>query len=242
MWRDRANVMKTTLLFIYLVSCSSILLAQDTVDRKQAVYYPYPGESWRSSIGLSFTTFPYDITEEQHFRAPALDYHFIKKVTPNFYFDGRITTQILQSFVQLGPRFGIKLSKRVAVSIGDDAAYWFGNIKFGGLDTKGHGWQNFPNASIGVKFPKNVRVTFKAEQALTLSVTTRTGEIPVTSKYKTNSGSAYTLVFEQPFYGKKSLTLGMRAIYSSFFWQTWSLFSTFDRNIFYPQVIVGLIL
>jgi hypothetical protein len=234
--------MKKTLVLFYLLSCASIVFSQDTSERKKSIYFPYPTENWRSSIGFTFTTFPYDITEEEHFRAPAITYHFIKRVNKNIYVDGLLTTQILQSMAQLGPRLGFKLSKRTAISIGDDASFWFGKINLSGFNTRGYGWQNYPNASIGFRFPKNVRVTIKAEQILTLNVNTRTGDIPVTSKFKTNSGSAYTLVFEQPFYGKKSLSLGFRAIYSSFFWQTWSFFSTFDRNIFYPQVIVGLIL
>ena len=51
-----------------------------------------------------------------------------------------------------------------------------------------------------------------------------------------------TLRLEQPFAGSKSMTLGFRAMYTNYLWQTWTLFENYDRNLFFPQVIVGLIL
>ena len=77
---------------------------------------------------------------------------------------------------------------------------------------------------------------------MNLGVQTYTGDVTVKSDERLFSGGSVTLALEQPFYKKKSLTLGFRAIYTNFFWQTWSLFENFDRNIFYPQIIIGLIL
>ena len=62
------------------------------------------------------------------------------------------------------------------------------------------------------------------------------------SDYRLFSGSAYTLALEQPFAGGRSMTLGFRAIYTDYYWQTWTLFENYDRNLFFPQIIVGLIL
>lgn len=233
---------KLYLLLIFLFFDFIPLYAQDSIVANQSIFYPLPAKKWQSSIGLTFTTMPYDITEEQHFRAPAIDYHFIKKLSERFYLDGRINAQIVQNQITIGPRWAKKLSDKVAISLGNDVGLWFGYLKLQGLNTRGFGFQNFPNASVGFTFRKNILVTLRFEEIMTLGVKTHTGEIDVESDYKLFSGSAYSLVLEQPFYGKRHISLGFRAIYSSFFWQTWSFFETFDRNIFYPQIIVGLML
>jgi hypothetical protein len=49
-------------------------------------------------------------------------------------------------------------------------------------------------------------------------------------------------MMEQPLYGKKSITLGVRVMYTNFFWQTWSSQESNDRIIFYPEIIIGFIL
>jgi hypothetical protein len=77
---------------------------------------------------------------------------------------------------------------------------------------------------------------------MNLGINTYAGDTKVTTDYRLFSGSAYSVVLEQPFYGKKSLSLGFRAMYTNFFWQTWTLFEPYDRNLFFPQIIIGLIL
>jgi hypothetical protein len=85
-----------------------------------------------------------------------------------------------------------------------------------------------------------VLLTFRAEALMNFGIKTYAKDTELTSDYRLFGGSTYSLILEQPFYGNKVLTIGLRGIYTDFFWQTWSLFETFDRNIFYPQVIIGL--
>ena len=231
---------------ILLVSTLSCLLtyAQEAAPPPwKFIYFPHPmGRKWTSSIGFTATTMPYEITEEIHYRIPAGDFHVLRKVNNKIYVDGRINFQVIQNLVTLGPHWATTLSDRVSVGLGDDVGYWFGFINVQGLKTRGTGWQNYPNASIGIRFKKQALLTFKAEGIMTPDIKTYAGSIPVTTKYRLLSGSSYTIALEQPFYGKKSITLGFRAIYTNFFWQTWTAFTSFDRNFFYPQLIVGLIL
>ncbi|MGI8633994.1 MAG: hypothetical protein ACR2KZ_01190, partial [Segetibacter sp.] len=77
---------------------------------------------------------------------------------------------------------------------------------------------------------------------LNFDINTFAGKQRVVTEYRLFSGSSYTIAVEQPFYGKKNLTLGFRALYTDFFWQTWPSFESFDRNLFFPQLIIGLIL
>lgn len=59
---------------------------------------------WKSSLGFVLTTMPQDITEEQHYRVPAIGFHILKKVSQKLYLDGHINAQILQNMVSLGSR------------------------------------------------------------------------------------------------------------------------------------------
>ncbi|MEO6719528.1 MAG: hypothetical protein ABIN67_04140 [Ferruginibacter sp.] len=207
------------------------------------IYFPYPMDSkWRSSIGINLTTMPEDITEEFHYRIPAIDYHVNRKITNKIYLDGHVAVQILQNMITIGPRWATALSDRLSFSAGNDIGWWFGFVNVEGFKSRGNGWQNYPNASLGYRFQKNLFLSFKAEAIMNLGVQTHTGDVSVKSDERLFSGGSVTIALEQPFYKQKSLTLGFRAIYTNFYWQTWSLFENFDRNIFYPQIIIGLIL
>lgn len=233
--------MKPVLLSL-LLFCTLAARSQDTAThRLKGVFFPYPMDrGWKASIGFTNTTMPYDITEEVHYRIPALDVHILRKLSPNFYTDIRASVQVLQNLISIGPRWTHKFSERYSMAIGDDIGYWFGNINLEGIKTRGHGFQNVPNLSFGRRFNKKVLLTFRADALLDYGIKTYAATTELMSGHRLFSGSSYAVILEQPFYGKKTLTLGFRALYTNFFWQTWTLFESFDRNIFYPQIIVGL--
>jgi hypothetical protein len=229
---------------IFIFSFSTLLYAQDLpIQQQKRIYFPYPMDrNWQTSVGFTATTMPYEITEEIHFRVPAGDFHVLRKLGDKTFLDGRINFQVVQNILSLGPRWATPVSKRTSLALGADMAYWFGVINTQGLKTKGSGWQTYPNLSFGYRFNKAILLTLRAEAIMNLGIKTYAGDAKVATDYRLFSGSAYSVILEQPFYGKKSLSLGFRAIYSNFFWQTWTLFEPFDRNLFFPQVIVGLIL
>jgi hypothetical protein len=213
------------------------------IEQLKFVYFPHPLiRKSTTSIGVNATTMPYEITEELHYRLPALDMHHVQRLNKHFSLDARGNIQVVQNLFTLGPHWAMKLTDRVSVGAGYDFGYWFGNLNIEGFKTKGHGWQNFPNASLGYRFNKGILLTFRAETILTLDVKATADQTPIVYNFKNFSGSSYTVALEQPFFGNKTLTLGFRAIYSKFFWQTWTAFSNLDRDFFYPQLIVGVVL
>jgi len=218
--------------------------AQDIpITQQKFIYFPHPmNQNWSTSIGVTATTLPYDITEELHYRVPAGDFHVLRKVTDKISLDGRISFQVLQNLVTIGPRWTSKLNDRFSIGVGNEIGYWFGFVNFAGFKSKGSGWQSYPNFSVGYRFNKQVLLTFRADAIMNFNIKTFAGNTRVATDYRLYSGSSYTIALEQPFYGKKNLTLGFRAIYTDFFWQTWPAFESFDRNIFFPQLIIGLIL
>jgi hypothetical protein len=213
------------------------------IEQQKFVFFPHPmSQKWTTSVGLTATTMPYDITEELHYRIPAADFHVTRKISDKINLDGRLSLQVLQNLVTIGPRWTTKLNNRFSMGIGDDIGYWFGYVNFAGFKSRGSGWQNYPNFSLGYRFNRQVLLTLRADAILNFNIRTYAGKERVTSDYRLFSGSSYTVAVEQPFYGKKNLTLGFRAMYTDFFWQTWPAFESFDRNIFFPQLIIGLIL
>lgn len=227
----------------FFFSLIPVTYAQDIpATHQKFVSFPFSMDKhWRSSLGFSLTTLAQDVTEEQHLRVPCGDFHVLRKLSHNTHLDGRVNFQFFQNQITLGPRWAFPLSHRLSMSVGNDIAWWFGFLNVEGFKTKGQGWQNYPNASVGYRFNKQILLTVKAEAIMTLSVKARTGDVPVASNHRLFSGSSVTATLEQPFYGNKSLSLGFRFLYTDFFWQTWALFETFDRNIFYPQLIIGFI-
>lgn len=206
------------------------------------VSFPYPMDRpWKASLGFSITTLAQDITEEQHLRVPCGEFRLLRKLSHNSYLDGRVSFQFFQNLISIGPKWAFPINHRLSMSVGDDIGWWFGFINVEGFKTTGNGFQNYPNISIGYRLNHGVLLTLKQEAIMNLSIRAKTGNTPVTADYRLFSGSAFTATLEQPFYGKKSLSLGFRFIYTDFFWQTWALFPTFDRNIFYPQLLIGFI-
>ena len=237
------NIAAIPFFIILLLSLFSIAYSQDIpAFHQKFVSFPYPMDrTWKASIGISITTLAEDVTEEQHLRVPCGDFHLLRKLSHNSYLDGRVSFQVFQNLVSLGPRWAFPINHRFSMSVGNDLAWWFGFINLEGFKTTGSGFQNYPNVSLGYRLNHGVLITLKGEALMNLSIKAKTGGVPVTADYRLFSGSSFTATLEQPFYGRKSLSLGFRFIYTDFFWQTWALFPTFDRNIFYPQLLIGFI-
>jgi hypothetical protein len=121
-------------------------------------------------------------------------------------------------------------------------AWWYGVLNIASFRTNARGWFNYPNASIGYRFGKGVLLTLHGEALLNMGYTTSISKEVRSRKGFQFSGVAGGLILEQPFHKNTHIITGLRAQYTNFFWQTWPLFETFDRNIFYPEIIVGIIL
>jgi hypothetical protein len=241
--------MSLTVRYFFCLLCCGVSAAQAqdsaAVDAKlKYLYFPQaPLRPWTVGVGISATTMPYEITEELHYRIPALEVQALRRIGGDFSLFGRASLQGIQNYFSVGPRWSGRLNKRVSLALGNDVAYWFGFVNVQGFRTQATGIQNFPNVSVGIRLKRRVLFTVRAEQVMTLDISPKAGGIKIHDNYKLFSGSAFTVMLEQPFYGRnKHMALGFRALYTSFFWQTWSAFSTFDRNFFYPQLVACLIL
>lgn len=204
-------------------------------------YAPRPGH-WQSTLGVSFITTPRDITEEVQISVPAGDLQVIRGLSKHLYLTGRLTFQVLQNHASVGVRYAWPLSRRVSFSVGDDASVWFGVLKLSQFNNKGYGLLNYPNLSLGYRVADDLLATVKLETQLRAFNSYNVDGVTTRTRGPRFDGAGISVMLEQPFYGRQHLMLGFRAFYSKFNWEFWPLYQTFDRYIFYPELLVGFFL
>lgn len=213
--------------------------------RQPEIYFPQaprPGE-WRKSIGLIFTTTPPELTEEVRVSVPAIDFNVQRGLSRRLFVVGRLQTQIVQNNLMVGVRWARPLTDRMFFSVGDEMTGWLGSLQVKDVfNSQAYGLENLPNASLGYRLTKDLQISVRGEAILDLYYRSEVGSLAIVDKRLQINGGAITFVLEQPFYGNRHVSLGFRAAYSNFNWQFWSLYDTFDRNLFYPQIIFGFIL
>lgn len=230
------------LLILSIIHLNSMAQDDPMKDLKR-MFFPYPmHKNWQVSIGIVSTTMTHEVTEELRYRVPALDLHVIKKLGRQWLLDARLNSQAFQNQITLGPHWNKKLGEHLSMGIGNELGFWIGFMNLAGYKTKGMGWSNTPSISFGYRFEKGSLLTVRAESLMSLGKNTYAGNTRISRDNKIFNGSAYSVFFEQPFFAEKSVTLGFRAIYTNFLWQTWALFENYERNLFYPQIIIGVIL
>lgn len=237
---------QTAVILVMLVSSVVSTVAQ-TAEMKEGgqplLLYPstVPQGAWWTSLGFAATAPPTEITEAMQVRWPAFDYHTLYGLPNGFFLDGRAAVQVLQNRISAGPRWTSNLGP-VSFALGYDLAYWFGFLDVGGFDSKAHGWQGSPSVSLGYDLGRGIAASVKGELMMDYSMSSSQGDLEIGRNSRTLTGYAMTIGLEQPFYHGHYLSLSFRAMYTKFYWQTWSLYSTFDRYLFFPEIAVGFIL
>jgi hypothetical protein len=229
-----------------VVGLLALLLLPSLVWTQQAsfpsILYPaVPAETqWQTSVGLTLTTPPKELTEENWIRGPAFDLHTLYGLSPEFALDGRLISQVIQNHLSVGVRWAHPIGN-FSIGAGDDVAYWFGFLNTGGFDSKAHGWYNYPSVTLGYNLG-DVRLIAKGEAWIDLYHATLLGDNEVATDGKKLVGGSFTFALEQAFWKNTQLTLGFRGTWTKYHWMTWQLFTTFDRYLFYPEIIIGFIL
>ncbi|MVM32200.1 hypothetical protein GO755_19285 [Spirosoma sp. HMF4905] len=230
-----------------LVVVASFALGQspESWPLQPGIYFPQaplPGK-WRKSVGAVFTTTPPELTEEVRVSVPAVDFNIQRGLTKHLFLASRFQTQFVQSNLGLGLRWATPLTNRLFLSAGYDVTGWLGALQIKDVfASEAYGVETFPSISMGYKLTRDLRLTVKSEAIIDLYYRSQVGNLAVVYNRRAINGFAFTFILEQPFYNQRHVSVGIRAAYSNFNWQLWSLYDTFDRNLFYPQLIFGFIL
>ncbi len=226
-------------------SCVSIAQSSEPWPEKPGIYFPQapPAGVWRKSIGAIFTTTPPELTEEIRVSVPAIDFNIQRALSKRLYLAGRIQTQIVQSNAGLALRWARPITNRLSVGAGYEVTGWFGALNVRDVfQSQAYGVETFPSVSVGYRLTRDLQLSVRSEAIIDLYYRSKVGSLAVEYNKRAINGFAFTVVLEQPFYNKRHVSVGLRAAYSNFNWQLWSLYDTFDRNLFYPQLIFGFIL
>ena len=216
------------------------ILPQDVDIKSNSYFYPHrsgPG-IFTNTLGLRLASLPEDIVESDDvFRAPLFSYRAKIGLSRNFLAEGSIETNLITLHIALGPKWIHEFGK-LNISAGTDGAYFLGALNQFDFRSKINGWFVYPNLSIGYLFPR-FSVTLKSELILLLDETVKTGNVEVTSDFKTLSGYSFTLYLEQPLWKDNFVVLGIKTSFTKFYYPAWITFSTFDRFFFIPELLLS---
>lgn len=208
------------------------------------VYFPYPlGKGInRATLGVTFTTTPQDITEQTQINIPAVHLVVLRGLTNKLALTGEMKVQFLQNSALVGLRRTFPIKGRFYGSYGASLGGWVGVLKLADFNTHGYGGMGSVDAAIGFRSSRDLLVTFRLESDLGLFNRTAVGQTISDDNRIATNGYGATVTLEQAFYGRRHAAIGFRALYTNFNWQFWSLYDTFDRNIFYPEIFMGFFL
>lgn len=226
-------------LFCWLISTAGF--GQNNA--QQFVIYPADaGKKWQAAYGLSFMTTPRAITEEFHRRIPAGELIALKKLAGGLYLNPRLRFQFIQNEFILNAGYILCNKEKWGMAAECGGSIWAGILKAEAFDRKSYGFMCYPSIKGGYKLRKDLLLTIKFEALLNLKRFDIAGKISQSIPSPLYSGEAASFYIEQPFFKKTSIILGFRAMYCDFYWQTWSLIETFEGKIFYPEVLIELML
>ena len=214
--------------------------AQD-VNNHDFITYPGVIAPWtiRSAIGLSVTILPRPIVEEELRQVPMLTAEARIGLPWNLSATGRAGTNVLTTAAGFGAQWSLTLG-RVAFSLGDEQAFWYGFATVDGFDLDAQGWLNFPSVSAGIALDDFI-LSLKTEAQIVTFQKTVAGTTEVLSSKNTLSGVAFTLAVEQPFWAGQYVKLGAKINYARQMYHAWLAFGTFKEFLTYPEFFVVLI-
>lgn len=232
----------TLALLVVTLSGSSITYAQHAGTRPGPMQYPEALQPWdtKLSFEMAFLKMPEAVVEEADtYRWPAWTVGMFVGLPEHFLIEARLTTQFINWYIQVGPRWEWEPTNQLHTYVGADYAYFLGGIGAGGFDNTNRSSFFLPNLAIGYDFG-NIALTLKGEANFLLSKVDRAGEITVRSTENEFNGFSAAAFLEQPFWGDTQFTIGFRGNYLKFVYQNWLLFPTTETYYFIPEFILGV--
>ncbi len=221
-----------------MILYSSILYSQDKNIRENSFFYPHSLKSSEiiQTLGLASAKLPEDVVEtDDVFRAPLFSYRIKYGLPANIIAEGSLETNIITYHFAAGGKWNYEFGK-FTCSAGGDIAFWFGQLKQFGFDTKIDGWHLYPNLSIGYAFP-DYSVSLKSEMLFILAQSTSNGDIKTDNTYDTFSGYSIGIYIEQPLWKENYVVIGLKNNFTKFYYPLWAGFSTFDRFFYIPEFV-----
>jgi hypothetical protein len=236
-------ILQSLAAFLLLSFSVSTALAQDLHLKENTFYFPHSYQYHQiiSSLGISTAKLPEDVVEtDDIIRAPLFSYSLKYGLPENFLAEGGVETNIVTWQFSLGSKWNYELD-RMGFSVGTDIAFWYGQLKQFGFDTKYHGWILYPNISAGYQFDK-FTISLKSEIVLNLAEKSTQGDLEISNDLDFFNGWTIGVYLEQPLWKEHFVVIGVRSTFLKFYYPVWAAFSTFDRTYYIPEATFKFIL
>lgn len=239
----KTNLNISLICVLFLLSLNGGIIAQMDTTANKYFYNPQSLKSkeYRHTVALATARLPEDMVEEATtlIRAPLFAYYGTYGLPENFVLTGGLNSNIITYHISLGAKW-IHQWKSFSLSLGYDAAYYFGFLHNFGYDTNVNGWLHYPNFTIGYDFNK-FAVSLKTEAIFVGSTTQKQDDIEISSSKNYYNGMSVSIYVEQPLWKDHLLIIGMKNNYVKYYYPVWAAIPTFDRYFWIPEFYVGYI-
>jgi hypothetical protein len=197
---------------------------------------------YKHEISLLLAKLPEESIEEVStlIYAPLFIYNAKYGLPSGFNLTGSVSSNIITFQIRCGAQWKYKIN-RATFSVGFDAAYWYGRLQNFGFNSTAQGWQSYPNAAIGIEFDK-FTLTVKGEFNFMLSMQQSADDLETSFDKNIKNGFLFALIIEQPLWKDHFVTIGVNFNYTKIYWPSWPVFSSWNRYLFIPEVMVGFAL
>jgi hypothetical protein len=228
----------------YILSAFLIFFLSSRVFAQIDGYFIYP-QPWAagnyfSTVGLIAAGLPEDQVEEASsmIRAPLFNYQGLYGLKNNFQIYGGVYTNIITFHFSVGPKWGLAFDK-FAFTVGYDIAYWSGKLEQFGFQSKIRGWISYPNLTLGYNFEK-FAISVKGELIILINLVEKQDEIEITTDRNSFAGGTLGFYIEQLLWKDNYILVGLKVNYTKFYYPTWAAFTTFDRHLIIPEIVLGI--
>jgi hypothetical protein len=219
---------------LFLITSSTF---SQTPDEVHYFYEPHPmGENVNVvNLGISFSLLPAPIVE-QEIPAPAIDFQFKHGFSDRVSFYGSLSTNVFTNVLAAGLQYNIG-DKDLSFSVGDAFVGFAGFFNLGGEfdNNTAAAVANIPVIRIGHRFGA-VAMSLSMYASYVIYADTHVGSLEDKRAIRSKVNDIYaTLAFEQPFFGKTSISTGISVTYSRTPYQIWMLYNVFDQYLVIPE-------
>ena len=197
----------------------------------------YEEYDYNLSAGIGITILPRDVFEDSFSQLPMLNINGRIGLPFNLSLISKINTIYYSNNINLGLLWSVEFHG-INFALMNEFGVWFGFMQSEGLDMTSRGWTFFPSVLVGYQIDK-VYLTGKFS-LLYQSQRTSAGENQIGRTYNGYTGFSVSLTAEQPLWSSQMVSLEIQLNYTKFHNPTWLSYSTFDRQLLYPEIILGL--
>ncbi|MFZ4400885.1 MAG: hypothetical protein ACOYO1_12690 [Bacteroidales bacterium] len=226
--------MKFKIILFFAFILHNLAIGQDIVKSKPFIFFPGAYQKWeyKISTGLSLTRLPNEIIEEEINTLPTINADFKMGLPLKFILHSRINTNYISNMLSLAFQKSI-IDKKIAMAVGVNTSYWFGQLYQDVIRLKAYGFIANPYITGGIHF-KDIYLSLKLENQFSIMKTASEDEM-LGRSLQPNSAYAIQFTIEQALWKNNWVALGVKLNYSKFYYQAWLTYTAIDEYLLYPE-------